>query len=131
MSFEKKHGDFIFNVQDHLVTCELIGPFNEEGMLAWVAEIKRVVESLDGKRFCALVDHRQHQGVVQSALHHLQDIYSWLALKNLVAIASLYSAKVLHHIALSCLSLTHPEHIRAFNDPQEAIAWLDAQYQAQ
>ena len=129
MSFDKKHGEFIFNVQEHLVTCELIGPFNEEGMLAWVAEIKRVVESLDGKRFCALVDHRQHQGVVQSALHHLQDIYSWLAQKNLVAIASLYSAKVLHHIALSCLSLTHPEHIRAFNDPQEAIAWLDAQYQ--
>lgn len=55
----------------------------------------------------------------------------WLAQKNLVAIASLYSAKVLHHIALSCLSLTHPDHIRAFNDPQEAIAWLDAQYQAQ
>ena len=131
MSFDKKHGEFIFNVQEHLVTCELIGPFNEEGMLAWIAQIKRVVDSLDGKRFCALVDHRQHQGVVQSALHHLQDIYSWLAQKNLVAIASLYSAKVLHHIALSCLSLTHPDHIRAFNDPQAAIAWLDAQYRAQ
>ena len=62
---------------------------------------------------------------------HLQETYQWLAQKNLVAIASLYSAKVLHHIALSCLSLTHPDHIRAFNDPQEAIAWLDAQYQAQ
>ena len=128
MSFEKKHGDFIFNVQDHLVTCELIGPFNEEGMLAWVAEIKRVVDSLDGKRFCALVDHRQHQGVVQSALHHLQDIYSWLAQKNLVAIASLYSAQVLHHIALSCMSPIHPGHIQGFNNHQEAIAWLDAQY---
>ncbi|WP_338888418.1 hypothetical protein [Aeromonas rivipollensis] len=55
----------------------------------------------------------------------------WLARKDLVAIASLYSAKVLHHIALSCLSPTHPDHIRAFNDPQEAIAWLNAQYQAQ
>ncbi len=131
MSFEKKHGDFIFNMQDHLVICELIGPFNEEGMLAWVAEIKRVVDSLDGKRFCALVDHRQHQGVVLSALPHLQDTYAWLAQKNLVAIASLYSAQVIHHIALSCLSLTHPDHIRAFNDPQAAIAWLDAQYQAQ
>ncbi|WP_429028055.1 hypothetical protein [Aeromonas media] len=131
MSFDKKHGEFIFNVQEHLVTCELIGPFNEEGMLAWIAQIKRVVNSLDGKPFCALVDHRQHQGVVQSALHHLQDIYSWLAQKNLVAIASLYSAQVIHHIALSCLSLTHPDHIRAFNDPQAAIAWLDAQYQAQ
>ncbi|WP_323981810.1 hypothetical protein [Aeromonas media] len=131
MSFDKKHGEFIFNVQEHLVTCELIGPFNEEGMLAWIAEIKRVVNSLDGKRFCALVDHRQHQGVVLSALCHLQDTYAWLAQKNLVAIASLYSAKVLHHIALSCLSLTHPSHIQAFNDPQEAIAWLDAQYAAQ
>ena len=99
MSFEKKHGDFIFNVQDHLVTCELIGPFNEEGMLAWVAEIKRVVDSLDGKRFCALV-----------------------------AIASLYSAQVLHHIALSCMSPIHPGHIQGFNSHQEAIAWLDAQY---
>ena len=131
MSFDKKHGEFIFNVQEHLVTCELIGPFNEEGMLAWIAQIKTVVNSLDGKRFCALVDHRQHQGVVLSALPHLQETYQWLTQKNLVAIASLYSAKVLHHIALSCLSLTHPEHIRAFNDPQEAIAWLDAQYQAQ
>ncbi|WP_323905196.1 hypothetical protein [Aeromonas caviae] len=130
MSFDKKHGEFIFNVQEHLVTCELIGPFNEEGMLTWITEIKRVVNSLDGKRFCALVDHRQHQGVVLSALPHLQGIYGWLAQKNLVAIASLYSAKVLHHIALSCLSLTHPDHIRAFNDPQEAIAWLDAQYRA-
>lgn len=129
MSFDKKHGEFIFNVQEHLVTCELIGPFNEEGMLAWIAQIKSVVNSLDGQRFCALVDHRQHQGVVLSALPHLQDIYGWLAQKNLVAIASLCSAKVLHHIALSCLSLTHPDHIRAFNDPQEAIAWLDAQYQ--
>ena len=131
MSFDKKHGEFIFNVQEHLVTCELIGPFNEEGMLTWITEIKRVVNSLDGKRFCALVDHRQHQGVVLSALPHLQVIYGWLAQKNLVAIASLYSAKVLHHIALSCLSLTHPDHIRAFNDPQAAIAWLDAQYRAQ
>ncbi|AHE48281.1 hypothetical protein AH4AK4_0793 [Aeromonas hydrophila 4AK4] len=131
MSFEKKHGEFIFNVQEHLVTCELIGPFNEEGMLAWISEIKSVVNSLDGKRFCALVDHRQHQGVVLSALHHLQETYVWLARKDLVAIASLYSAKVLHHIALSCLSPTHPDHIRAFNDPQEAIAWLNAQYQAQ
>ncbi|MFM5201464.1 hypothetical protein ACET99_14190 [Aeromonas caviae] len=131
MSFDKKHGEFIFNVQEHLVTCELIGPFNEEGMLTWITEIKRVVNSLDGKRFCALVDHRQHQGVVLSALPHLQEAYQWLTQKNLVAIASLYSAKVLHHIALSCLSLTHPDHIRAFNDPQEAIAWLDAQYQAQ
>jgi hypothetical protein len=131
MSFDKKHGEFIFNVQEHLVTCELIGPFNEEGMLAWIAQIKSVVNSLDGKRFCALVDHRQHQGVVLSALYHLQETYQWLTQKNLVAIASLYSAKVLHHIALSCLSLTHPDHIRAFNDPQEAIAWLDAQYQAQ
>ncbi|MFM5078878.1 hypothetical protein [Aeromonas caviae] len=129
MSFDKKHGEFIFNVQEHLVTCELIGPFNEEGMLTWITEIKRVVNSLDGKRFCALVDHRQHQGVVLSALPHLQEAYQWLTQKNLVAIASLYSAKVLHHIALSCLSLTHPDHIRAFNDPQEAIAWLDAQYQ--
>ncbi|MDH0316392.1 hypothetical protein N7346_04525 [Aeromonas caviae] len=43
MSFDKKHGDFIFNVQEHLVTCELIGPFNEEGMLTWITEIKRVV----------------------------------------------------------------------------------------
>ncbi|MFQ2474159.1 hypothetical protein ACK309_18185 [Aeromonas caviae] len=98
-------------------------------MLTWITEIKRVVNSLDGKRFCALVDHRQHQGVVLSALPHLQEAYQWLTQKNLVAIASLYSAKVLHHIALSCLSLTHPDHIRAFNDPQEAIAWLDAQYQ--
>ncbi|RWT27879.1 hypothetical protein [Aeromonas caviae] len=130
MSFDKKHGEFIFNVQEHLVTCELIGPFNEEGMLTWITEIKRVINSLDGKRFCALVDHRQHQGVVLSALPHLQETYQWLTQKNLVAIASLYSAKVLHHIALSCLSLTHPDHIRAFNDPQEAIAWLDAQYRA-
>ncbi|MFQ2752430.1 hypothetical protein ACK3YM_16545 [Aeromonas caviae] len=99
-------------------------------MLTWITEIKRVVNSLDGKRFCALVDHRQHQGVVLSALPHLQETYQWLTQKNLVAIASLYSAKVLHHIALSCLSLTHPDHIRAFNDPQAAIAWLDAQYRA-
>ncbi|WP_324063245.1 hypothetical protein [Aeromonas caviae] len=131
MSFDKKHGEFIFNVQEHLVTCELIGPFNEEGMLTWITEIKRVVNGLDGQRFCALVDHRQHQGVVLSALPYLQETYQWLTQKNLVAIASLYSAKVLHHIALSCLSLTHPDHIRAFNDPQEAIAWLDAQYRAQ
>lgn len=131
MSFDKKHGEFIFNVQEHLVTCELIAPFNEEGMLAWIAQIKSVVNSLDGKPFCALVDHRQHQGVVLSALPHLQETYQWLTQKNLVAIASLYSAKVLHHIALSCLSLTHPDHIQAFNDPQEAIAWLDAQYRAQ
>lgn len=68
MSFDKKHGEFIFNVQEHLVTCELIGPFNEEGMLTWITEIKRVVNSLDGKRFCALVDHRQHQGVVQGEI---------------------------------------------------------------
>ncbi|MGY3859718.1 hypothetical protein [Aeromonas sp. NJAU223] len=131
MSFDKKHGEFIFDVQGNLVICELIGPFNEEGMLAWVTEIKRVVSSLDGQRFCALVDHRQHQGVIQSALHHLQDTYEWLGQKNLVAIASLYSAKVFHHIALSCMSPSHPGHIQAFNDHQAALAWLDAQYQAQ
>ncbi|WP_241496613.1 hypothetical protein [Aeromonas caviae] len=62
-------------------------------MLTWITEIKHVVNSLDGKRFCALVDHRQHQGVVLSALPHLQETYQWLTQKNLVAIASLYSAR--------------------------------------
>ena len=67
-------------------------------------------------------------GEVIAALPHLQDIYGWLAQKNLVAIASLYSAQVLHHIALSCMSPIHPGHIQGFNSHQEAIAWLDAQY---
>ena len=64
--------------REHLVTCELIGPFNEEGMLAWITEIKTVVNSLDGKRFCALVDHRQHRGWCSPPCPHLQG-YLWVA----------------------------------------------------
>ncbi|WP_429233223.1 hypothetical protein [Aeromonas salmonicida] len=131
MSFDRIHGDFTLNVRGHLITCELIGPFNEEGILAWIDEIKSVVNGLNGQSFCALVDHRQHQGVIHSALHHLQDAYAWLSQKNLIAIASLYSTHVLHQVAISRMSPVDPDHIRAFNDHQDALSWLEAVYARQ
>lgn len=128
MSSNREHGFFTLKVDEHLVICELIGPFNEEGILLWIDEIKVLINGFNGMPFCALVDHRQHQGVIYSALHHLRDAYEWLLQKNLIAIASLYSSHVLHQIAISVILPADPNHIRAFSKSSDALSWLDAMY---
>ena len=120
----ESHGLHSAQVVDQVIMSKLSGSFNREGCLAWVTRIKTLIEGLDGRPFCLLIDTRDYEGGTDEALQLANEFNRWLNTQPLVAKAHLITSQVLHAIAVERVPQLKYQTTKTFTCIDEAQAWL-------
>lgn len=123
----ESHGLHSAQIADQVITSTLSGSFNREGCLAWVTRLKALIEGLDGRPFCLLIDTRDYEGGTDEALQLANEFNRWLNSQPLVAKAHLITSQVLHAIAVERVPQLKYQTIKTFKCIDEAQVWLASQ----
>lgn len=123
----ESHGLHSAQIVGQVITSKLSGSFNREGCLSWVTRIKTLIEGLDGRPFCLLIDTRDYEGGTDEALALANEFNRWLNTQPLVAKAHLITSQVLHAIAVERVPQLQYQTIKTFKCIDEAQAWLASQ----
>ncbi len=122
------HG--IYKITQHGNTIEVVlsGAFNEFGAIDWTEAVKNIITTYQGKPFAILMDLTQAQGATPEAFDIGERYNEWLNTQNLVAKAVVYGSKVLKDIELSIAKAKKKQHIKNFDDIEQARIWLQSQF---
>lgn len=127
MESNKCHGQHTASVAGQVITSKLIGAFNAEGCSLWVSSIKSLIEGLEGKGFCLLIDTRDYKGGTDEALSLANDFNGWLNDQKMVAKAHVIKSQVLHDIAIERVPKIKPQRVKTFKNTKDALTWLTEQ----
>ncbi|WP_368206643.1 hypothetical protein [Aeromonas sp. s5] len=121
------HGQHTAIISGQIIKSKLIGAFNTEGCSHWVSSVKALIERLEGKPFCLLIDTRDYKGGTDEALAIANDFNGWLNNQRLVAKAHVITSQVLHNIAMQRVPQLKHQHVQTFKNTEDAMTWLTEQ----
>lgn len=131
MSLRFEHGDYAIKpISHHLISCELSGTFNKEGMRAWINEMKSMIEPIKNEPFGLLIDARGYTGGTAEALEIAEGFHQWLCQTKLVAQAHVISSPTLYSISLSRIPSLKHHVIKDFLRMDEGQAWITEQLES-
>ena len=122
------NGKFQITINEHVISTILFESFNPEGISLWITAMKEAINSFQGKPFSLLVNELEATGATPDALALANSYNHWLNEQNLIAKAVIYSANIYKEIDKKALPSRKHQNIAFFNDPEQAAAWLEAQW---
>ncbi|MGL5093462.1 MAG: hypothetical protein ACRC8B_21590 [Aeromonas sobria] len=132
MSRKIEHGRFsIESHGDNLITCELSGTFNKEGMDAWILEMRSTIEPIKTHPYGLLMDVRNYAGATEDALQAADNFHQWLRHSMLVCQAHVISSPTLYSISLSRIPSLKHHVVKSFLKSDEASTWVSEQLAGQ
>ncbi|AVP84661.1 hypothetical protein CF138_16745 [Aeromonas hydrophila] len=125
MPLRFEHGEFAIEpITHHLISCEMSGTFNKEGMKAWVNGMKSMIEPIKNEPFGLLIDARGYTGGTGEALEIAEGFHQWLRHTKLVAQGHVISSPTLYSISLSRIPSLKHHVVKDFLRMDEAHAWI-------
>ncbi|WP_131245222.1 hypothetical protein [Aeromonas bestiarum] len=133
MSKKIAHGRYsIEYIQlNNLITCELSGTFNKEGMDAWILAMRSTIEPIKYSPFGLVIDARSYAGGTEEALQSADNFHQWLILSMLVCQAHVISSPTLYSISLRRLPSLKHHVVKSFLRIDEASVWVTEQLEGQ
>ncbi len=122
------HGVYRLVKKGYIIEVALSGAFNEFGAIDWTEAVKEAIASYHGKPFAILMDLTQAQGATPEAFEVGERYNEWLNTQNLVAKAVVYGSHVLKDIELNIVKAKKKQHLKNFDDIEQARAWLKVQF---
>ncbi|HDO1314271.1 hypothetical protein [Aeromonas veronii] len=125
MSKKIEHGRYSIERHNNgVITCELSGTFNKEGVDAWVLEMRSTIEPIKTHPFGLLIDVRNYAGATEDALQAANNFHEWLMHSMLVCQAHVISSPTLYSISLSRIPALKHHVIKSFLGIDEASTWV-------
>ena len=120
----EKHGSYKLEQRDNLLILTLFDDFNEQGVLAYVSEMKDAIKALNGQPFLVLVDNRLLQGATPGAYQASEQYNQWLCEQNIIAKATVYPNIMFQHLDSKMVPSKQNINYQTFSSLDEAKAWL-------
>ncbi|ANT67977.1 STAS/SEC14 domain-containing protein [Aeromonas hydrophila] len=125
-----QHGSYkIEPVSKHLLTCELSGTFNMEGMQAWVDDMKACIHQQNGDAVGLLIDARLYTGGTAEALEIAENFHKFMLHSAVIAQAHVISSPTLYAISLHLIPSLKGHTVKNFLRMDEATQWITEQVQ--
>jgi len=119
-----RHGTTNFTVVGELIEVTFIGDFNKEGVNCYELELRKIIESLQGKPFLLLIDSVDFTGGTPEAYQALDQFNDWLNTQKMTAKAVIMKNMVNQQIYLDRTSSLQQQNLCLFQDYTEARNWL-------
>lgn len=122
-----EHGIYSVELKDNIIWVTLEGAFNDLGVLGWTNAIKDIVNTLNGKPFCILMDMKKALGGTPEAFAVSNDYNAWLSQQNMLAKALIYPSQVFEEMDNSLVPAKKNQNISVFDNIDDAALWLQQQ----
>lgn len=117
----KKHGNMNLSWQEDLFILEIEGPFNEDGMAFWFAELKKSVESKGIKEWRRLELWNDQVLGSPKSIEIGKSIYEWYQEHGCTVTAVVVSNSLQEQIIKNLFK----SDAQIFRDKEKAQQWLD------
>ena len=121
-----KHGHMTLSWHEDLFTIEVQGPFNEEGIAFWFAELKKSVKDKELKAWRRLEIWDKEVFASPQSMQVGESIYDWYEEHGCTMTVVVVSDNLQEHILGRMKN-----KVKTFHDKEEAIKWLSNNEQMQ
>lgn len=121
-----EHGEYTVAVEGSIIKVTFIGMFNDIASISACAEVKKLIEGMQGRRFCMLYDLLNYEGSTPESHKISNQHFSWLEQQNCLGRASIVSNTFLIDITRNQQASLRDSKVesRMFENEGDAIAWL-------
>ncbi len=116
-----KHGNMVFSWQKDLLTIEIRGAFNKEGMEFWFSEIKKYFKNNGIKVWRRLEIWDEEAMGIPESIEVGKLIYDWLDDNG----CTLTAVVVKNTIQEKIIKDSFKSNVKTFRDEEKAREWLD------
>ena len=117
-----KHGNMFFSWEKDLLTIEIKGGFNKEGMEFWFSEIKKYFKNNGFKVWRRLEIWDEEAMVIPEAIEVGKLIYDWLDDNG----CTLTAVVIKNNLQEKIIKERFKSHVKIFRNKEKAREWLDS-----
>lgn len=118
------HGTIDVELLDNIIVTRYIGLFNQEGLTAEIAKVRKAIDSLGGQPFAILIENDELEGGTPEAYEALNDFNLSLAHLPLVAKATVMKSALKLRIIEERVTARRQQNKQEFTSKEDALAWL-------
>lgn len=123
-----EHGSFVVRQIDNILFCRLTGSFNKEGIEGYINEIKHCFNNSEGTPLGMLIDNLAFEGGTPDAYQVFEQYNQWLNYQPIVGKAFIVNSIMTKEIMLKQSPALRKQNIDFFNEEEDALTWLRAQF---
>lgn len=121
-----EHGQYQLKWHGNILLVKLVGSFNEEGTLSYIADAKQLLEAADMDGYYMLIDDIELEGATPVSYQLVNDFNQWSIDNGLIAKALITSSPTVVNMMYKMAPTFERDNIRSFSAVVEGLAWLES-----